>query len=67
MARPKPHVRVIVEYIDSEKPDANLSLFFVGRQIAWRYNDKQQKNMITPTELGRRLATWIGKHDPLCG
>jgi hypothetical protein len=67
MARPKPHVRVTIEYIDSSKPDVGLSLFLIGRQIAWRFNDKQQKGFLTPTDLGRRLGVWIGDHDPLCG
>jgi len=65
MCRQKPHVRVIIEYIDSDKDDTRISLFFVGRQMEWRHNDKKQSGMLTPTELGRRLGTWIGGHDPL--
>ena len=67
MCRRKPHVRVIIEYVDSPKSDVKISLFCVGRKMGWRFNDKQQVELLTPTELGRRLGTWIGGHDPLCG
>jgi len=67
MCREKPDTIVIIKHPKTNAPDIRIALYSRGKQMAWRYKDKMQPDTLTPTDLGRRLGTWIGSHDPLCG
>lgn len=61
MSREKPFR--IVKIIDpsGEENTVSISLYENGLgRFSWRFRDKAQPSTLTPTELGRRLAKWIG-------